>query len=140
MAQINKKAVREAAREFKEKTTEELRARYAEPMTESECAAIERVLRERGAKIPEIHGEVRPEGQHVITAEEFGTLGNVVAEKRKFGLGFSEGVSLVVGIILTVVLWQKNEAVALFYGAGCAIILYGVLHYAGNFWREMGRS
>ena len=58
MPQENKRAIRERMKALKGKSTPELKELYAGEITATDKTAIEKVLRQRGALIPEKSGPV----------------------------------------------------------------------------------
>ncbi len=141
MATENKKAVREAATRLQQKRTEELLAIYAGPMTETEFAAVTRLLKARRVQIPAEHGEVTEDPQahvqRVITIEEL-QHAEIGREKRSAGMGPLEWVSVALGILVTIFVWPRSPWVAALMGFGVALGLYGICTFLRRFWREMG--
>ena len=137
----NKRAIRERMKALKNKSTAELKEIYAAELTAADKGAIERLLRQRGALIPEKSGKViaAPGEQRIITLGELSQV-ETKKDKRTLGLGWLEGCCVALGILITVALWTRNSWVALFYGLGCAIIVYAVLHYCKRAWIDMGRE
>ena len=137
----NKKAARSAARRFESETTEALLARWAAPMTRSEATAIERVLRSRQVALPAEHGPIADdvEATTVIRIEDLADM-RVQKDDLGGGMGFPEAAALVVGVALTVVLWQSHAWLALFYGFAVSLALYAGLSFLRRFWKEMGRE
>ena len=134
MAQSTKRAIRAAAGEFNQLTNEELRKRVQEPLTESQFAAIQRVYAQRGMKMPEKHGEVSEDpapGTRVISLEEFSNA-DFGLEKRKPGMGWPE-----VGMVTSVIFYQKSFLTATLLGLGIALVVYGILIFARKNWREL---
>ena len=80
----NKKAVRSSVKALKDKSTAELKALYAQPLTRAQKSAIERLLRGRGAQIPETSGEViaGPGEQRVIHKVKSGETLSSIASKH----------------------------------------------------------
>lgn len=141
MSYENKKAARSAARRFESETTEALLARWAGPMTRSQATAVERVLRARQVPLPQTHGPISDDAEatNVIRIEDLAGM-TVQKDGEGAGMGFPEGIALVVGIVLTIVLWQDHAALALFYGFVVSLALYAGLSYLRRFWKEMGRE
>ncbi len=137
----NKKAARSAARRFESETTEALLARWAGPMTRSEATAVERVLRARQTPIPAEHGPISDDeaATNVIRIEDLADM-PVQKETQNAGMGFVEGISVAVGVLLTVMLWRSQAWLALFYGFAVSLALYAGLGYLRRFWKEMGRE
>lgn len=139
MVQPNKRAVRAAAGEFNQLTNEQLRERIQKPLTESQFAAMQRVYAQRGMTIPEQHGEVTEDpapGTRVISLEEFSNA-DFGLEKRKPGMGWPEAVAVIVGMITSVIFYQRSFFTAVLLGLGIAMIVYGILIFARKTWREL---
>ena len=138
MAQSTKRAVRAAAGEFNQLTNDELRQRVQKPLTESQFAAIQRVYAQRGMKMPEQHGEVTEDpdaGTRVISLEEL-SAADIGLDKRKTGMGWPEVVAVIVGMVTSVIFYQKSFFTAVFLGLGIAMIVYGILVFGRKTWRE----
>ena len=139
MAPSTKRAVRTAAGQFNQLTNDELRARILEPMTESEFAAMQRIYSQRGMKLPEPHGEVCEDpapGTRVISLDELSDA-DFGIDKRKTGMGWPEAVAVVVGMVTSVIFYQKSFLTSVLLGLGIAMAVYGILIFARKFWREM---
>ncbi len=140
MAQSTKRAVRAAAGQFNQLTNDELRERVKQPLTESQYAAIQRVYAQRGMKMPAEHGEVSEDpapGTRVISLEEFSNA-DFGLEKKKPGMGWPEAVAVIVGMITSVIFYQRSFLTALLLGLGIALLVYGILLFARKTWRELG--
>lgn len=140
MALSTKRAVRAAADELNQLTNDELRRRVQEPLTESQFAAIERVFAQRGMKMPEQHGEVTADpapGTRVITLDELSGA-DIGLDKRKTGMGWPEVVAVIVGMVTSVVFYQKSFFTAVLLGLAIAMIVYGILIFGRKTWRELG--
>ncbi len=143
MPTLNKKAVRTAAGEFTKLPDEQLIERFTQPMTESEHAALLRVMRQRQITPPAEHGTVSDDPEvvntRVITLEELSQTGaDFGLEKRKPGMGWPEWCAVIVGMGTTIMLWQKSFAASVLYGLGSALIVYSILVFGRKFWRELG--
>ncbi len=141
MPQENKRAIRERMKALRNKSTEELKKIYAAELTAADKGAIERLLRQRGALIPEKSGPViaAPGEQRIITLGDLAQV-ETKKDKRTLGIGWLEGVCLAIGIAIAVALWSRNSWIAILYGVGCSVILYAVLHYCKRAWIDMGRE
>lgn len=141
MATENKKAVRNCVAEFKDLSTEELLKKFAAPMTDTEYAAIVKLLKTRRVEIPSEHGEVTEDEaanvQRVIQIEELANV-EIGRDKRKPGMGKLEWVSVIVGIVVAIFLWQRSMWISVGFGLTCAIVVYCIGAFARRFWREMG--
>lgn len=148
MTEINRKAVRALAAKHADDSKETLLALWAGPMTPEMHEAVKRVARDKGIELPESHGLVAESGEtaspqgapeKLISLEELGAGAKAQADK-KFAFGWSEGISLFVGVGLALGLWPSSKAIALFYGVVVAVVLYGILHFARRTWKELGES
>jgi hypothetical protein len=141
MPQENKRAIRERMKALKGKSTPELKELYAGEITATDKTAIEKVLRQRGALIPEKSGPVvaAPGEQRIITLGELASA-ETTKDKRTLGLGWLEGSCFALGILIAVLLWPRNSWIAILYGVGCSVIIYAVLHYCKRAWIDMGRE
>ncbi len=141
MATENKKAVRSRMAEFKDLDTAVLLEKFAQPMTQTEYGAIVKLLNQRKVEVPSQHGEVSMDEeaptQRVIQIEELAKV-EVGVSQHKSGMGALEWVSVVVGMIATILLWQKSTIAAIFYGLGAALVVYTIGAFGRRFWREMG--
>ena len=141
MATENKKAVRNRIAQLKDTKTEVLLEKFASPMTDTDYAAIVRILKNRKVEIPAEHGTVTEDEeaqvQRVIQIEELSHV-EVGREKRKPGLGPLEWVSVIVGMVATIFLWQRSTLVSVLFGLGMALLVYTIGVFGRKFWREMG--
>lgn len=129
MAAINKKRVRACVAQHTHKSTQEILALYAAPMTDIECAAYERILRARQVPVPAEHGPVTEDEtaqvQRVITAQEL-QVAAVGVERRKTGMGLLEWVSMAVGMGVVVATWQMSTMQSVGLALVASLAVYGV--------------
>ena len=141
MATENKKLVRSCVQQWEDKSTDELLARFAEPMNETEFSALKKILKTRRVRIPTHHGEVTEDPtanvQRVIQIEELANV-EIGRDQRKPGMGWLESVSVVAGIVVAVLLWQRSVWVSVSLGVLTGLAVYAGGAFARMFWREMG--
>ena len=90
-------------------------------------------------KMPEKHGEVSEDpapGTRVISLEEFSNT-YFGLEKRKPVMGWPEVVAVIVGMVTSVIFYQKSFLTATLLGLGIALVVYGILIFARKNWREL---
>ena len=143
MAELNRKAVRTCAAKYAQESDEALLAHWAQKMTAEEAEALQRTARARNLTLPAEHGAVEDDPtisapKKIISLEELAATDAKTQESVKFGLGWSEGISLFAGVAVALALWASHKGVALLYGIVIAVVLYGILHYARRTWKELG--
>ncbi|MDO4937373.1 MAG: hypothetical protein Q4E62_05590 [Sutterellaceae bacterium] len=141
MATENKKAVRNRVTQLKDTPTEVLLEKFASSMTDTDYAAIVKILKSRKVEIPAEHGPVTEDEeanvQRVIQIEEL-SRAEIGLEKRKPGMGALEWTSVIVGMVSTIFLWQRSTLVSVLFGLGMALLVYTIGAFGRKFWREMG--
>lgn len=136
---INKKKLRARITELSPKSNEELEKIYLSNLTDITKEAIERIFRGRKHPIPEQHGSVTEDETvtHIITLDD---LKNVKTEEvqHKSGMGWTEGISFVIGVGVIFLLARFSYVTAAICGAIAAVGSYTIMRFSIKFWRELG--
>ena len=130
MANENKKAIRARVAALQNESDEALLELWHGQLTRTDMAAIERIMNQRGVKLPEEHGPVTddPTQTHVITAEDLKEVPTEQVKKKRF-MGPLEVITFVLGVAVAIYFWPRDPGIAIGYGAGGAMVLYAVLNF-----------
>ncbi len=130
MVNENKKAVRARVTNLQDLSNDELLKLWQGPMTRTDVAAIERIMYQRGEKLPEEHGPVTDvDSEPQVVADEDSKEAPAEQEKKKWKVGPLEIVSFILGACVVVFFWPRDPGIAIGYGVGGAMILYVVLGF-----------